>query len=171
MCRNLRWAVLVVTAMLGISILTGIALAGSNLKIGASVKPSIEVTVSQDDCTWVLTPNATGSYTKSGKLSVRSNANWMITVKEDGATGGHMTEWNDNSYGSKKLSTPMKVRADEEVALDSGAKTPVKTGTKTGSTPQEVDFAFTQDITEKDTAPNGESAYRMVVTFVGTTTA
>jgi hypothetical protein len=171
MCRNLRWAVLIIVTMLGVCTLMGTAFAGSDIKIVASVKPSIEVTVSQDDCTWVLTPKAPGSYTKTGKLNVRSNANWTITVKEDSQTGGYMTQWNENGYGSKKLSTPMKVRAGEEVALDSGAQTPVTTGTKTGSKPQEVDFAFTQDVTEKDTAPNGESAYRMVVTFVGTPTA
>jgi hypothetical protein len=61
MCRDLRWAALIIIAMLGICILTGMASAGSNLEIRGFVKPSVEVTVSQDDCTWVLTPKAPGS--------------------------------------------------------------------------------------------------------------
>jgi hypothetical protein len=168
MCKDLRWAILVMVTMLGLCIITGMAFAESNLKIKASVKPSVEVAVSQDDNTWVLTPNAPGSYTKTGKLSVRSNANWMITAKEDGATGGYMTQWNENGYGSKKLSQPMKVRADEEVTMDTGAQTPITTGVKTGSKSKEVNFAFTQDVTDKDTAQNSGYAYKMVVTFVGT---
>ena len=146
------------------------ASAGSNINIEATLKlrPSVEVKVSQDDCTWVLTPKAPGSYTKTGKLSVRSNANWMITAKVDDATGGYMTEWNENGYGSKKHSTPMKVWTGEQVTLPTGAQTPMTTGTRTGSKPLEVDFAFTQIVTDQDTAPNGESADKMVVTFIGT---
>jgi hypothetical protein len=168
MCRDLRWAALIIIAMLGICIPTGMASAGSDIEIRCFVKPAVEVSVSQDDCTWVLTPKAPGSYTKTGKLSVRSNANWTITAKDDGATGGYMTEWNENGYGSKKLSTPMKVLAGEEVTLPAGAQTPITTGTRTGATPQEVDFAFTQTVTDQDTTLNGESAYRMTVTFIGT---
>ncbi|VVB64181.1 Uncharacterised protein [uncultured archaeon] len=167
MCGDLRCTVLAIITMLGICILTGMASAGSNLKIEASVKPCVEVVVSPDDCTWVLAPKAPGYYTKTGKLSVRSNANWTITAKEDGATGGYLTEWKENSYASKKLSTPMKIRAGEEVTLTTGAQTPITAGTRTGSQPKEVDFAFTQIVTAQDLASSGESAYKMVVTFIG----
>ncbi len=170
MCRDSRWTILFIIAMLVICILTGLASAGSNVRIEASVKPSVEVVVSPDDCTWVLTPNAPGCYTKTGKLRVRSNANWMITAKDDGATGGYLREWKENGYASKKLSTPMKIRAGEEGTLPTGAQTPITTGIRTGSKPEEVDFSFTQIVTAQDMASNGESAYRMVVTFIGTAT-
>jgi hypothetical protein len=157
-----------ILAMAFLASFVTMAHAGSTLGIDSYVKPSVEINVSMDDTVWLLSPKEPGSYTKVGKLNVRSNSRWMVTAKPEDTTDGRMTEWSSSSYGSKKLSGAMTVKAGEEVALPNGEEKPIQTGTKTGSRPAKVDFAFTQVVTKQDIAQNGDLTYRMVVTFTGT---
>jgi len=167
MHRHWFFAVMSIMIMLALGYLAGLAHAeGNTIQINGCVKPSVEVAISQEECVWELSPIEPGIYTKDSRLEIRSNAPWIITVKEENATGGHMTEWNGNSYGNGKLSIPMMVKADQSVTLPNTDEIPIKSGLRTGSTPQEVDFSFVQQVTEKD-AIEGGNRYRMVVTFTG----
>ncbi|VVB71758.1 Uncharacterised protein [uncultured archaeon] len=140
---------------------------GNTIDINGILNPSVEVMISRDECIWELSPREPGIYTKTCKLAVRSNANWILTVTEENSLEGYMTEWNGERYGSERLSIPMKVKANEEVTLPNHADMPLQTGSRTGSRPHEVDFAFVQLVTEDDTAKSKDRAYRMVVTFTG----
>ncbi|MCX6674767.1 MAG: hypothetical protein NTY37_13430 [Methanothrix sp.] len=165
------WAIRIRIIGLIVGSLCGLADANSDtITIDSYVKPSVEVAISQEECVWELSPIEPGIYTKDSRLEIRSNAPWIITVKEENATGGHMTEWNGNSYGNGKLSIPMMVKADQSVTLPNTDEIPIKSGLRTGSTPQEVDFSFVQQVTEKD-AIEGGNRYRMVVTFTGSPAA
>ncbi|MCX6677134.1 MAG: hypothetical protein NTU95_04215 [Methanothrix sp.] len=156
---------------LALSSLAGLAYAeGNTIQIKGCVKPSVEVSISQEECVWELSPTEPGIYAKDSSLQIRSNAPWIITVKEENATDGHMTEWNGKCYGNRKLSIPMMVKADQSVTLPNMDESPIKSGLRTGSTPQEVDFSFVQQVTEKDAIDSG-NRYRMVVTFTGSPAA
>jgi hypothetical protein len=157
--------------MLAPASLAGLAYAkGDTIQINGCVKPSVEVSISQEECVWELSPKLPGIYSKDSRLQIRSNAPWIITVKEEDITGGHMTEWNGNSYGNRKLSIPMMVKADQSVTLPNLEESPIKSGLRTGSTPEEVDFSFVQQVTEEDAIEDG-NRYRMVVTFTGSPAA
>lgn len=164
------WLMSVMIA-LSLCALVGFSDANSqSLTVTASVKPSVDVSFNQEDCTWDLNPSTPGSYTKKVKLSVRSNTGWAVTVEEDNANDGYMTEWTGDGYGKRKLSTPMKVKASEEATLSEDPDNPITTGIKTGSTPQKIEFTYVQDVTEEEARQGSENGYRIVVTFKGVTT-
>jgi hypothetical protein len=165
-----KWVVMSIMIALSLCALVGFSDANSaSLKVTASVKPSVDVAFSPEDCIWDLNPSAPGTYTKKVKLMVRSNSNWAVTVKEDNVTRGYMTEWTGSGYGEKKLSTPMRVKSSEETVLSEGSDKPLTTGIKTGPTPQEIEFIYVQDVTAEEALLARENGYRMVVTFKGVT--
>jgi hypothetical protein len=164
-------AVMGIIIMLAQVSFAGLACAECNtIQINGRVKPSVEVSISQEECVWVLAPANPGTYTKHSSLQIRSNAPWVITVKEQNAGSGHMTEWDEKGYGSKKLSTPMTIVADQSVTLPNLKESPISSGLRTGGTPQVVGFSFVQQVTEKDEIESGNE-YRMVVTFTGSLAA
>lgn len=164
-------AVVGIIIMLAQVSFAGLACAEDNtIQINGRVKPSVEVSIAQEECVWVLAPANPGTYTKYSSLQIRSNAPWIITVKEQNAGSGHMTEWNEKGYGSKKLSIPMLVKADQSVTLSNQEENPISSGLRTGGTPQVIDFSFVQQVTEKDAIESG-NRYRMVVTFTGSPAA
>lgn len=171
MQMNRFCAVMSLIIMLALVSLAGLAYAeGDTIQINGFVKPSVEVSISQEECVWELSPKLPGTYSKDSSLQIRSNTPWIITVKEENAGGGHMTEWNGDSYGNRKLSIPMIVKADQSITLPNLEESPIKSGLRTGSTPEEVAFSFVQQVTEED-AIEGGNRYRMVVTFTGSPAA
>jgi hypothetical protein len=141
--------------------------AGSDtITVDSYVKPSVEVSITQEECVWELSPKLPGTYSKNSHLQIRSNTPWIITVQEENGSDGHMMEWNGNNYGNRKLSIPMIIKADRSVTLPNLKGSTIKSGLRTGSTPRDVDFSFVQQVTEED-AIDGGNKYRMVVTFTG----
>ncbi len=165
------WSDEIIIIALVLGLFSGLANSVSDtITVDSSVKPSVEVYISQGECLWDLSPNLPGTYSKDGSLQIRSNSPWIVTVKEENATGGHMTEWNGNSYGDRRLLIPMMVKADQSIMLPNLEESPIESGLRTGSISEEVDFSFVQQVTEEDVIEGGDR-YRMIVTFTGSPAA
>jgi hypothetical protein len=76
-----------------------------------------------------------------------------------------MRVWTGNGYGAKKLSSPMRVSADREVALPNDQ--PIVEGKRTDSNGVDVQVTFTQEITSEDARLTEGTVYRKDVAFVG----
>lgn len=134
----------------------------ASIAITVSVRPAVLV-VDQDQIgLWIIKPVSPINYTKTGLLVVRANTNWMLRAEDKNPeTAGFMTEWDGQSYGTKKLFLPLKISSTNEVTLPAGGI--IMTGSKTSG--QDVNVNFKQQVLDIN-LPKADN-YRIEVTFTG----
>jgi hypothetical protein len=114
-----------------------------------------------------------GENEEEGTLNVKSNTEWQVTVSdEDIATAGHMTEWDGSAYGATFLTDALIVESDDyTVVLDaSGVIAAGDTSGQSGDDGEDVDLTFKQNVYFSDPVLPEGSAYRIVITFIGSIT-
>jgi hypothetical protein len=114
-----------------------------------------------------------GENEEEGTLNVKSNTEWQVTVSdEDIATAGHMTEWDGSPYGATFLTDALIVESDDyTVVLDaSGVIAAGDTSGQSGDDGEDVDLTFKQNVYFSDPVLPEGSAYRIVITFIGSIT-
>jgi hypothetical protein len=126
------------------------------------------INATSDAISWEIKPTITGVYTKTQILHIVANTDWSLILKDlDSSSNGCMMEWISSGYGSKRLSKPVKVSTDREVALPNTSERPIAEGKMTGSEGVDVQVTFTQEITQEDVPLLDGTIYRKVVAFVG----
>ncbi len=153
-----------ISMQIGAAALTGQV----RIDVSLSVSPTIKVEAPEDLTTWEINPDVPGTSIKAGKIHVKSNTPWYVSVEDaDPLTAGYMTEWTGEDYAGKKLSHPLKVKASNEVDLTNGNEVPLAVGGPTGSKGEDVPVTIEQVSDVEDEHLDGGHAYRMVIVFTG----
>lgn len=127
---------------------------------------TIDITAPADIAGWNLTPLGAQPLTQPGTLQVDvtpDSTSWSVTAKDlDGTTDGFMTEWT-GAYGTAQLFTAMQVQGPATtVTLPNSGGTAIATGSGDNSSI----ITFRQTVLWNDEV----NTYRIVVTFIGSTT-
>jgi hypothetical protein len=157
------WLIALLSSTIMIALLSQ-ASAGStaSIVITVTVKPAVLVVDKDQIGIWIIKPVSADNETKSGLLVIRANTNWVLRAEDrNPETAGFMTEWDGQSYGTKKLFLPLKISSANEVTLPAGGI--IMTGSMTSG--QDVNVNFEQQVLNIN-LPKKDN-YRIEVTFIG----
>lgn len=147
-------------------------LSPSTMIVEGNTVGTIIISIPDSILDWVL---EIGDNSQTGTLNVKCNTDWQVTVSDDNSTtGGHMTEWDGSTYGTKFLVNAMEVvcaAQSKTVGLDSSGV--IATGTPSGQSNddgEDVSLGFNQSIKYTDAVLSSGSVYRVVITFTGSMT-
>ena len=156
------WLIALLSSMMLISLLSqASAESTASTVITANLRASALVVDKDQIGIWIIKPVSTANQTKSGLLVVSANTNWVLRAEDKNPeTAGFMTEWDGQSYKTRKLFLPLKISSAYEVTLPAGGI--IMTGSQTSG--QDVNINFKQQVLDIN-LPKTDN-YRIEVTFI-----